>query len=74
MGLEKILPRQGGGCKPTLPIVIEDRLLVATAISSFINLACAEMNKTPDRLIIAKILTSCLVPGPTTLKDFESLY
>ena len=71
-GLENIPPRVGVGWKPMLPIPIEGAL--TSPISTYINFAWAEINKTSGRVTIVNMLSSCLVPGPTTLKDFESLY
>ena len=70
-GLETVPPRLGGG-KPTLPVAIEGAL--ATAISTYIELACVQMNKTLDRVTIVGLLKSCLEPGPSVLKDFDNLY
>ena len=72
LGLEAIPSRLGRGQKPTLPVPIDGAL--ATTISSYIKLACSQMNKIPNRVTIVGLLKSCLEPGSSALKDFENLF
>ena len=55
-----------------LPKLIEDAL--TDAISSFVGLACAEQQKTPNRKMLINLISNCVGSGPCLLQDFESLY
>ena len=61
----------GNGRKLLLPPLIEQALV--DAISSYINLACAEMEKQPQQKAMIAKLSSCLKGGPV-LQDYEALY
>ena len=62
----------GNGRKPLLPPVIESALV--EALGTYVNLACAEMEKQPARRDMIDKLSSCLENGPTAVSDYESLY
>ena len=62
----------GNGRKPLLPLLIEQALV--DAVGSYINLACVEMDKQPQRKDMIVKLSSCLEDGPTLLRDYEALH
>ena len=62
----------GNGPKSLLPPLIEQALV--GAMSSYINLACAEMDKQPQQKDMIAKLSSFLEDGPTLLRDYEILY
>ena len=62
----------GNGCKPLLPSLIEQALV--DAMSSYINLACVEMEKQPQQKHMIAKLSSCLKGGPMLLQDYKVLY
>eukprot|EP00532_Pseudo-nitzschia_australis_P014725 CAMPEP_0168277748 /NCGR_PEP_ID=MMETSP0141_2-20121125/19413_1 /TAXON_ID=44445 /ORGANISM="Pseudo-nitzschia australis, Strain 10249 10 AB" /LENGTH=178 /DNA_ID=CAMNT_0008220255 /DNA_START=155 /DNA_END=691 /DNA_ORIENTATION=+ len=69
-GTECVVPRKGP--RRQLHESIEKALI--DAITSFINLACSEMDVQPRRKIIIHKLTLCLEGGPTMLKNYVALY